>query len=218
MMYLKNEVKLFCKKAEDRLRNASKRELFADAFIMAALLLFGFYVNKGIIIKGLYMDDLYMWSCYGEQSFFEYVFPIRTSTRFRPAYWLLAYLEMGLIGTHIELFVPINIIANTVCAILIYFFAKKLSGLRYFGFAAGILGVALIIYTFFTRGGAPSGYATIVIVLCFMSAVLFMLLGIIGEYMSILFREIKDKPIYIVRNVEAADVIRENRDTKCQDA
>lgn len=139
MMDLKNEVKLFCKKAEDKLRNASKRELFADAFIMAALLLFGFYVNKGIIIKGLYMDDLYMWSCYGEQSFFEYVFPIRTSTRFRPAYWLLAYLEMGLIGTHIELFVPINIIANTVCAILIYFFAKRLSGLRYFGFAAGIL-------------------------------------------------------------------------------
>lgn len=88
----------------------------------------------------------------------------------------------------------------------------------YAGFAAGILGVALIIYTFFTRGGAPSGYATIVIVLCFMSAVLFMLLGIIGEYMSILFREIKDKPIYIVRNVEAAEVNRENRDTKCQDA
>ena len=51
-----------------------------------------------------------------------------------------------------------------------------------------------------------------------MSAVLYMLLGIIGEYMSILFREIKDKPIYIVRNVEAADVIMENRDTKCQDA
>ncbi len=139
MMDLKNEVKLFCKKAEDRLRNASKRELFADAFIMAALLLLGFYVNRGIIIKGLYMDDLYMWSCYGEQSFFEYVFPIRTSTRFRPVYWLLAYLEMGLIGTHIELFVPINIIANTACAILIYFFAKRLSGLRYFGFAAGIL-------------------------------------------------------------------------------
>ena len=29
---------------------------------------------------------------------------------------------------------------------------------------------------------------------------------------------LKAKPIYIVRNVEAADVIRENRDTKCQDA
>ncbi len=74
----------------------------------------------------------------------------------------------------------------------------------YTGFLAGMLGLALIIYTFLTRGGAPSGYATIVIVLCFMSAMLFMLLGIIGEYISILFREIKDKPIYIIDNIKAA--------------
>ena len=34
-------------------------------------LLFGLavWVNRGIEIKGLYMDDLYFWSCYGEQSF-----------------------------------------------------------------------------------------------------------------------------------------------------
>ena len=34
-------------------------------------LLFGIavWVNGGIEIKGLYMDDLYFWSCYGEQSF-----------------------------------------------------------------------------------------------------------------------------------------------------
>ena len=75
----------------------------------------------------------------------------------------------------------------------------------YAGFASGFLGVLLIIYTLITRKGAPSGYATIVIVLCFMFAVLFFIIGIIGEYISMIFREIKDRPIYIVENVETAD-------------
>lgn len=39
--------------------------------VIAVLLLgsFAFFINQGIEIKGLYMDDLYLWSCYGEQSF-----------------------------------------------------------------------------------------------------------------------------------------------------
>ena len=41
--------------------------------IFAILLGFGFFVNRGVELKGLYMDDLYLWSCYGEQSFTEYV-------------------------------------------------------------------------------------------------------------------------------------------------
>ena len=64
-----------------------------------------------------------------------------------------------------------------------------------------VLGVLLIIYTLFTRAGAPSGYATIVIVLCFMFAVLFLLLGIMGGYIAILFREMQDRPIYIIENI-----------------
>ena len=43
---------------------------------MGLLLALAVWVNHGIQIKGLYMDDLYFWSCYGEQSFFEYVFPM----------------------------------------------------------------------------------------------------------------------------------------------
>lgn len=66
------------------------------------------------------------------------------------------------------------------------------------GILAALMGVIVLIYTLFTRGGAPSGYATIVILNCFMFAVLFMIVGIIGEYLAILFAEIKDRPIYIV--------------------
>ncbi|MBQ9420489.1 MAG: glycosyltransferase family 2 protein [Lachnospiraceae bacterium] len=71
----------------------------------------------------------------------------------------------------------------------------------YAGLVSGLLGVLLIIYTLFTRSGAPSGYATIVIVLCFMFAVLFMLLGIMGGYIAIMFREMQDRPIYIIEEI-----------------
>ena len=60
------------------------------------------------------------------------------------------------------------------------------------------LGILLLVYTLRTRKGAPSGYATIVVLLCFMFAVLFFVVGIIGEYIALLFEEIKDRPIYVV--------------------
>ena len=72
----------------------------------------------------------------------------------------------------------------------------------YAGAFAGLLGVAVMVYTLFTRQGAPSGYATIVILNCFMFAILFLIVGIIGEYIAILFSELKDRPIYIVEETQ----------------
>ena len=73
----------------------------------------------------------------------------------------------------------------------------------YSGLFVGFLGLLLMIYTIWSRvrTGTPSGYATIVVALCFMFAMLFVVVGIIGEYISILFTELKDRPIYIVRRV-----------------
>ena len=48
------------------------------------------------------------------------------------------------------------------------------------------------------RHGAPNGYTTIIVVICFMFSVLFLLVGIIGQYIWILFQEIKARPIYLV--------------------
>lgn len=75
----------------------------------------------------------------------------------------------------------------------------------YAGIFAALMGVIVMIYTLCTRQGAPSGYATIVILNCFMFAILFVIVGIIGEYIAILFSEMKDRPVYIVeekRNIE----------------
>jgi dolichol-phosphate mannosyltransferase len=72
----------------------------------------------------------------------------------------------------------------------------------YAGIFSALLGFAVMVYTLFTRQGAPSGYATIVILLCFMFAMMFLIIGIIGEYIAILFTELKDRPVYIVEKTE----------------
>lgn len=74
------------------------------------------------------------------------------------------------------------------------------------GMFSGLLGVFVLIYTLLTRNGAPSGYATIVVLMCFMFAMLFVVVGIIGEYISVLFSEMKDRPIYIVQEMENIEV------------
>lgn len=68
----------------------------------------------------------------------------------------------------------------------------------YAGVFSAFLGFIVMIYTLFTRRGAPSGYATIVVLICFMFAMMFVIIGVIGEYIAILFMELKDRPIYIV--------------------
>ncbi len=68
------------------------------------------------------------------------------------------------------------------------------------GLSSGFLGLVLLIYTLCTHDGAPSGYATIVVLLCFMFAVLFIVIGIIGEYIAVLFEELKDRPLYIIED------------------
>ena len=70
-------------------------------------------------LKGLYMDDLYLWSCYGNQSFTEYVFPMGSS-RFRFLFYLASWLELFFIGGHVEWMVPFNIILNAGIAYSIY--------------------------------------------------------------------------------------------------
>lgn len=69
------------------------------------------------------------------------------------------------------------------------------------GVFSGFLGIILLVYTFITRKTAPSGYTTLIIFLCFMFAILFMLVGIIGEYLAIIFAEIKDRPNYIIKEI-----------------
>lgn len=62
--------------------------------------------------------------------------------------------------------------------------------------------IIMIIYTIYSKihNGTPSGYATTIVIICFMFMILFFLLGIIGEYLAIILAEIRKRPIYIVRD------------------
>ncbi len=101
------------------------------------LLLFAILINRGIEIRGLYMDDLYLWSCYGEQSFVQYLFPVG-SARFRFLYYLAAWLELMLIGPHVGWIVPINIFLNALVSFTVYWMARALSHSPWVGSLCGI--------------------------------------------------------------------------------
>ena len=81
----------------------------------------------------------------------------------------------------------------------------------YSGVFVALCGFILMIFTIINKivNGAPAGYSTIIVVLCFMFAVVLMVIGIIGEYIAVLFAEIKDRPIYIVR-----DIYQEEKETE----
>ena len=52
-------------------RMEKKYEWKDHVIFMGILLATAVWVNRNIEIKGLYMDDLYFWSCYGEQGFLQ---------------------------------------------------------------------------------------------------------------------------------------------------
>jgi len=60
-----------------------------------------------------------------------------------------------------------------------------------------IYGGYLIVRTLFWGGDVP-GYASIMVVLLFMSGLILLSLGVIGEYLSRIFIEVKQRPSYIV--------------------
>lgn len=74
----------------------------------------------------------------------------------------------------------------------------------YSGCGVAMFGILMMIYTIYTwaKYGAPSGYATIVVLVSFMFAMLFVIVGIIGEYIAILFAELKDRPVYIIKDTK----------------
>lgn len=73
----------------------------------------------------------------------------------------------------------------------------------YSGIFVAVCGFILMLFTIVNKivNGAPAGYSTIIVALCFMFAVTLLVIGIIGEYIAVLFAEIKDRPIYIVQDV-----------------
>ena len=69
-----------------------------------------------------------------------------------------------------------------------------------FGFLFSILGFIITFYSLIMKfyANPVSGYTTLAILISFSFSFLFIFLGIIAEYIGIIFDEIKERPIYIV--------------------
>ena len=103
-----------------------KYEYLKDRLLSLLLIGIAFIINTGISIKGLYMDDLLMWSTRRGTGFFRYVFP-HEMRKFRPVYWAVTWIYQGIIKNNLDFIVPINIVIGAGIAIAIYFFAKGLA-------------------------------------------------------------------------------------------
>ena len=95
------------------------------AFIV--LITICFIVNKVIVLKGLFMDDLYSWSWFRGINIFEYAFKFyEGSSKYRPFYEALQYIIHALVDTDPTRYTFINKILNSFTGLFIYFFSRKL--------------------------------------------------------------------------------------------
>lgn len=114
-----------------------KYHLAADAAACLFLIGLVFLFNYNIRLKGLYMDDLYLWSCYADRSPFRFIFDLG-STRFRFVFNALAYVIFTLVGPHVDWYLPVNMLLNGFLAFTIYGMGSKISGNRFAGLLCGI--------------------------------------------------------------------------------
>ncbi len=85
---------------------------------------------------------------------------------------------------------------------LFSFSAKPLRMATYFGFFASALAVFGVFYAFFLRLTSTTvvpGWATLLIAVLFLGGVQLVSLGIMGEYIARIYGEVKERPLYLVR-------------------
>jgi polyisoprenyl-phosphate glycosyltransferase len=75
------------------------------------------------------------------------------------------------------------------------------------GVVCGFFSVGVGFYSLFMKmiGNVISGYTTIVVLISFLLAVQLFILGILGEYLGLIFEEVKGRPIYIVESSVRTD-------------
>ena len=96
-----------------------------------------FFINRHITIRGLYMDDLYMWSWFPNTSLYDFAIKFYESTRYRPVYYILQYLEFLFVKNNVIYFSYVNIFLNSLIATFVYKFSKKLNNGIFISFLIG---------------------------------------------------------------------------------
>lgn len=58
---------------------------------------------------------------------------------------------------------------------------------------------SFVLVSTLSSGGARTGYASITIILLFLGGMIIFLLGVIGEYLSKIYIEVKERPVFIIK-------------------
>ena len=98
---------------------------------------------------------------------------------------------------------------------------KPLKIATYIGFALSLTSFLYLIVVIFQRlftGSTIAGWASIVAVNLFFNGIILMLLGIIGEYIGRIYDESKNRPLYIVREVQGFPEDEGNKPAAAEDS
>ena len=90
---------------------------------------------------------------------------------------------------------------------LISFSSYPLRLVTRLGFFTIFVALVLLVWVLtdaFCHHTAPQGWASTVVVVLFMGAVQLFSIGILGEYLRLIFLEVKQRPTYIVRDYQQA--------------
>jgi dolichol-phosphate mannosyltransferase len=84
----------------------------------------------------------------------------------------------------------------------------------YFGFVVSLASFVLALYYFFWRlqgrEAFVKGWASTVIIMLFLGGVQLLTIGIIGEYLSRIYDEVKQRPLYVVRAARGGKDVRDD--------
>jgi dolichol-phosphate mannosyltransferase len=92
---------------------------------------------------------------------------------------------------------------------LVSFSGSPLRLVTKLGLASTLFAVVLaawVLFDAFVNRTGPRGWASMVVIVLFMSAIQLISLGILGEYIRLIFLEAKQRPAYIVRSIRRGEV------------
>ncbi len=96
---------------------------------------------------------------------------------------------------------------------IIAFATTPLRGIVYLGIMVTIISIlyaAYVVLNAIMYGGVGSGFTTLIVLITFFSGIILTTLGMIGEYVARIYMEVKNRPLYIVKET---NLQREDRQT-----
>jgi dolichol-phosphate mannosyltransferase len=100
---------------------------------------------------------------------------------------------------------PLKKMLSFATTALVYFSKKPLQLSIGLGFFAFFIGIIMALWSFFGKifgyTAAESGWTSIVITIIFFGGIQLLTIGVLGQYIGILFDELKERPEYIIEDI-----------------